>query len=87
MVESSTAEEGAGGFFITAISVFMILMCAASIVFSIPNILKRNHKLAGGIMLATGIIGMFPGLVIFWLIPGTLLIHRWITGIEEPTQS
>jgi len=72
------------GFYSALAGAGMILMCAVAIIFSIPAIMNKNNKLAGGLIMAAGILGLIPGFIFFWLIPGTLLIISGAMALRDP---
>lgn len=81
--EYLTLDERFGASLVILCALFVDLLCIASIVFSIPYVMNRFNKLSGGILIATGVVGMIPGLIIFWLIPGGLMIAAGIMALRD----
>lgn len=53
--------------------ILLLLLSGASILYSMPSRIQKNHVLSGVIHLITGILG-FCLTFILWLLPGILLI-------------
>ncbi|MDR6226694.1 DUF4064 domain-containing protein [Desmospora profundinema] len=68
---------------ITVVGGLLLLLSIASIVFSVPSMIRKNHVLSGIIQLVAG-VGGFLLASFLWLIPGILMILSGALSFRKP---